>query len=213
MTNPILDWLLPKRCVLCDDMVYELSICDSCRSLINIYPNPMSGEKRAIISLFYYESAMKDLIKQAKFNKELVSTRLLLHLAMGQLYDSGLLSELEQAKFSAVTFVPTSWLRRVQRGCYLPAMFSLMLAKSLNINVYDLLGRKSLIKRQTLLKNKSDRKEAVKEAFLLKKNEMRFRNILLVDDIVTTGSTFDECRKILNPISKKIRCLSIAKTP
>ena len=46
--------------------------------------------------------------------------------------------------------------------------------------------------------NRSQRKENMKEAFVVHKPEIvKNRHIILVDDIVTTGITLDECSKVL----------------
>ena len=46
--------------------------------------------------------------------------------------------------------------------------------------------------------NRSQRKENMKEAFAIYEPEIvRNRHIILVDDIVTTGITLDECSKVL----------------
>ncbi|MBS3994244.1 MAG: ComF family protein, partial [Alkaliphilus sp.] len=67
---------------------------------------------------------------------------------------------------------------------------------------------KNLIRtKMTLSQNKlskDERKDNVKNAFLLtKKEELTGKNILLVDDIYTTGSTFNACCKELQKAKPK----------
>ena len=61
--------------------------------------------------------------------------------------------------------------------------------------------------------NKEQRKENIKGVYLLKNEEkINNKNILLIDDIYTTGSTVNECIKTLKKAKiKNIDILTIAK--
>jgi len=60
--------------------------------------------------------------------------------------------------------------------------------------------------------NLNQREENIKNAFLVKKPELvRGKNILLADDVITTGSTINECAKILKKAgAHKIYAISAA---
>ena len=45
--------------------------------------------------------------------------------------------------------------------------------------------------------NDSDRKKNVKNAFIVDKSIVKYKKVILVDDIYTTGSTIDSCAKVL----------------
>lgn len=70
-------------------------------------------------------------------------------------------------------------------------------------------GSQSLLDRKSRLIN-------VRDAFAANKAKttlLRNKNILLIDDVVTTGATLSECIKVLEQIEpRSIRCLCIAKT-
>ena len=61
--------------------------------------------------------------------------------------------------------------------------------------------------------NKNKRKQNIKGAFkILNSEKIQGKNILLFDDIYTTGSTVKECSKILTRAgAKRIGVLTIAK--
>ena len=60
--------------------------------------------------------------------------------------------------------------------------------------------------------NLNEREENISGAFKLKKsNDVRGKNILLIDDVITTGATISECGKILLEAgANKIYAASIA---
>jgi predicted amidophosphoribosyltransferase len=45
--------------------------------------------------------------------------------------------------------------------------------------------------------NDEERRKNVERAFLVKENVVKYKKILLVDDIYTTGATIDSCAKVL----------------
>ncbi|MGE5328926.1 MAG: ComF family protein [Deltaproteobacteria bacterium] len=64
------------------------------------------------------------------------------------------------------------------------------------------LVKNNLIKtKETLMQsklNKNDRSQNIKDAFeVVLKDEVKGKNILLIDDILTTGATVNECSKVL----------------
>jgi predicted amidophosphoribosyltransferase len=45
--------------------------------------------------------------------------------------------------------------------------------------------------------NRSERQQNVKDAFVIKSNFDPNKKVILIDDVVTTGSTLKECAKVL----------------
>ena len=83
------------------------------------------------------------------------------------------------------------------------------LTPGLPIKVLDeLILRNRDTKPQVKIKNKLQRKTNVRNAFILeseilKQNPIKEKNILLVDDVATTGSTLFECAKVLKKYGAK----------
>ena len=72
-----------------------------------------------------------------------------------------------------------------------------------------LLKRSRLTKPQSLYKDYSDREKNIKNAFKLVKN-INAKKILLVDDVLTSGSTLIEISKLFPTQEIYIYTLSIA---
>ncbi len=91
--------------------------------------------------------------------------------------------------------VPIHWTRQLSRGFNQ----SLLLAKELGDEylVIDALARIKMTRMQPGL-SPAGRKRNIKGAFALRRgNNIRGKNLCLVDDIKTSGATLNECAKIL----------------
>ena len=94
---------------------------------------------------------------------------------------------------------------------------SLLLCKGMNsvlnidLSIHNLI-RNRYTETQTK-KNKNQRIENIKNAFEIQ-NPQKFmnKNVLLIDDVITTGSTLRECIKVLSKMKGiKIKVLLLAK--
>ena len=79
--------------------------------------------------------------------------------------------------------------------------------------IKDALKRKKSTLSQMKIKNYRERRENIRGAFtILKPEEIRRKNILLVDDVATTGATLLECARILKVAdARKISAIVIAR--
>jgi ComF family protein len=94
--------------------------------------------------------------------------------------------------------VPLHTLRRAERGYNQSYYIAKGLKSVLKIEILEnLLKRRRFTDSQTHL-SITERSENVKDAFVLKKNKkISGKNILLLDDVITTGATISECGKLL----------------
>lgn len=99
--------------------------------------------------------------------------------------------------YDYITAVPLHKDRYKQRGYNQAKLLGKILAKHTNTPYKDLLIRYKNTLPQNAL-NKSQREKNIKNSFGLINNiNLHSKNILIVDDIFTTGSTINECAKIL----------------
>lgn len=93
--------------------------------------------------------------------------------------------------------VPIHNKRQVKRGYNQAALIARELGSNLNILVDEkYLFRISNTKPMKEL-DKTSRKKNVEKAFKIFKNVVKYKKIILVDDIYTTGNTLDACAKVL----------------
>lgn len=201
-----------EKCLLCDSLVQE-TICQSCRQKyfrpeLNrcyscgklITQNKLrcsdcekgKGPKSLTraIALGHYTGAWKDFIQKVKFR--------------GQPY---LLTSLEgYVDDYVITYlpppdslvpVPMHHSRLAQRGFNQADVLASLLSRKLGIIYQDVLYRNRDTIPQTSL-GRQERLNNVQGAFSLKKDaDLKEQIIWLVDDVVTTGTTLDECAQVL----------------
>ncbi len=92
--------------------------------------------------------------------------------------------------------VPLHRRRLAQRGFNQSEELAQLLSQELKVPVQNILIRKKETKQQAKLE-KIGRIKNVKNAFVLLKNfDVEKKNILLLDDVFTTGLTLDECARV-----------------
>lgn len=100
--------------------------------------------------------------------------------------------------------MPLHWSRFNWRGFNQAEKLAEVLAKkwALSVNV-DLLERKKLTWSQAKL-SKQDRLNNILNAFRIKRNsDLKEKNILLIDDVWTTGTTLNQCAVVLKQAGAK----------
>jgi ComF family protein len=93
--------------------------------------------------------------------------------------------------------VPLHPTRQRERGFNQASLIAELLSAQTSIPARPLLERTRYTTTQTAL-DRSERMENLHNAFRLRKNgDVRGLRVLLVDDVLTTGSTLNECARVL----------------
>ena len=189
-----LDWLFPRRCQCCDQKdknLPTLNLCDFCWNLIFkpqrvIFPNKPDCHVFAAGS---YEEFLKRMIIQAKFKHHAISTDTLNELLFRTF-------KFIPFKVDIITSVPSVYWRSLRRGVDLTATLAFELSKKTGIAYQPkLLRRIRKSDRQTKLSKDKRQSNTQKlfQASALATNQ----TILVIDDIITTGSTAMACYRAL----------------
>ncbi len=201
-------WLHGHQGFWCDACLDELPwlaspICPQCGrpfSKSPSAPDHLCGDCLLSVFLFdharsatYHAGVVRERIHQLKFGGQLhwvpPLVELLVHLIRR-----------EAAVLSAdmIFPVPLHIKRLRQRGFNQAGLLARYLGRRVALPVYyDVLERKSWTEPQTRL-NREERLHNVKDAFhVADAGKIKERRILLVDDVYTTGTTLNECAKIL----------------
>lgn len=142
--------------------------------------------------LFRKGGSVQHLLHELKYNG---------HPEIGETIGEAYGQELQQSdhnqKFNLIIPVPLHASRKRKRGYNQSEKFALGLSKSLNIPFSDALLRTIKTETQTR-KTKLRRWQNVSEVFRVKNpDQIKNQDILLVDDVITTGATIEACAQVL----------------
>ena len=106
-------------------------------------------------------------------------------------------SRLEGRHLDVIIPVPLHPARKRERGFNQAALLAERLGDSTGLRLYPALERIRYTTTQTL-HDRAERMENLRGAFRLRKNrDVRDLRVLLIDDVLTTGSTLSECARVL----------------
>jgi ComF family protein len=104
---------------------------------------------------------------------------------------------LRQRTFDLIVPVPLHPARERERGFNQAGLLAELLSAHMSIQQLSILQRIRYTTTQTAF-DRAERMENLRNAFRLRKNaDVRGLRVLLVDDVLTTGSTLSECARIL----------------
>lgn len=113
-----------------------------------------------------------------------------------------------------ITFIPLHPYKLRVRGYNQCQEIALELGKLSGIAVKNLLLKKKNTKAQAQIKDQDERLRRMENLFTVRnkyKNLIKNRNIIIIDDVITTGATLNAVSKILKEAgAKRISCLAIA---
>ena len=197
--NIILDFIFPPKCIGCKNPGDYL--CAKCIQKTRI-------AERENLEWIYSRFDYRDpVIKKAlwllkyKNKKQIAKTfgKLIYELMLEELVE---LETMENFTHPVIIPIPLSPKRRRKRGFNQAELISKAIintdtANSLAINTTTLIKVKETT-QQARIKNRTERLQNLKDSFALASpHKIKGRNIILVDDVTTTGATLKEARKVL----------------
>lgn len=199
----------PPRCICCDCVLavnVRNYLCSDCQKNIphinrHQFGNPTGKSICNIYCAFDYEKGIREAIHHLKFNDRPGNAKILVDMSYPLIeeYFAGISAQSGQAnKYDIAIPVPIHSKRRRERGYNQSELIARSLANKLNISVDPgvLAKRKNTPPQSSLAKD--ERYKNLEGAFEVKKPYLiKGKRVLLVDDVITTGSTLEQCGKIL----------------
>ena len=192
----LLDLLYPPKCIFCGALLEKkkgkLCVCPSC---LNELPRT---ENRDIPTLQGVDRLFVPLRYEGKVRFSLLDLKFSYRSANASSYAALIAPEINKDDFDLITCVPVSRRTRRKRGFDQSELIAGELSKLTGIPFSKLLFKRAKNKVQSTLSTKEERQENVRGVFKARTGtDLSGKNILLVDDIVTTGATVSECSAVL----------------
>lgn len=200
-----LAFIFPPKCVFCGKIMppnADMDICGDCFGAVPfaeeivIWQPPeerMRDGCDEIICICRYEGIVKDSLIRCKFYNKPSYCR-----AFGRLMAEKAKKVLDARRFHMIVSVPLHKDRETERGYNQSFLISRELSRRTGIpEMSRLISRVKRTDSQSLLA-KSERLRNIKDAFRVNDGgKIKGKSVILVDDIMTTGSTINECCRVL----------------
>lgn len=230
--NVALEILFPPICVNCQKYLKYLNssennfLCNNCFNSINLNSSlfcpvcklrlaenkKICGHSKYFLAAAgnYNDPLFRNLIHYFKYESFENLAPLLIKIIFKYLDN---FIENEKFKNFIVIPIPLHHKREKQRGFNQSKILADEIAKKFNIEIFESLKRVKNNKPQAKLKNVGQREENMRNSFgIINPETIKDKNILLVDDVFTSGSTMNEAVKILKENgAKRIIALVLAK--
>lgn len=213
-----LDIIYPKYCAICKEKLkaQEYAICLSCtNNLSYLIPEIYNPNERIItidkrylgvlsIYSYYKASYTSKMIQALKYNHRKDIARFIVKSSVNKI-------NFLKYNIDIVVAVPAELSRKIDRTYNQTYLIAKYLAKEIDIKEYydDIILRKNNSHSQTKLE-KQDREENTQNAFYLNMNKLKLlenKNVLLIDDVLTSGSTLSTNVNLL--MKSKLKSLII----
>ena len=199
-------FVFPKRCAVCGKVIgVRDTLCPDCEGTVEPVltktckrcgmPKSECECKsyayhfRGISSPFRNENIAQKAVYCFKFSRNIDSAAYFAPIMAEKIKN-----DFPDIDFDCVTAVPPHWLKHICHWYDHAAILGREVANAMNLPFKKLLVKTRIGKTPHSLKAK-ERFKNVKNAYRGKEN--RYTNVLLIDDIKTTGATLDECARQL----------------
>lgn len=240
--SSLMDLIYPPRCGVCRTFLLEdglnhegkhLDLCRSCFDSFTEVTSPMcplcgkpfgsgSGQDHTCVDClavtpffeiarapYLYEGLLMTAIHEFKYSK-----RSSLAESLGPLLASYAARWLGNPEGMLVIPVPLHPKRLRQRSFNQSLLLARPVAARLNVDLDWLSLRRMRFTQPQANLPSDERKKNVRRAFgVTESDRLEGRKVLLVDDVATTGSTLNECARVLKKAgAKEVFCLTLART-
>ncbi len=217
--STILTAIFPPRCICCDKMIEPAPpICADCNSAINWlntdFFSTLLKETHfdTARSLAAHDGSWAQVVHNFKYNR-----RTDLAAPLGEMLSKKIFRE-----YDLIVPVPLHKKRLRQRGYNQSVLLAKRVAKETGVRAELLLLARVILQPPQVGLEQRQRLENVKGAFAIRrqatfskigKSSLSPLDILLIDDVMTTGATVNECARVLKKAgAARVDVLTLART-
>lgn len=209
----LLDLLFPPKCVFCGKILPAgaVHLCPVCQRELPWLEGAAAEQTGEFFSLcvspLRYQDKVRDSIRRYKFQG-----RRGYHKAYGMLVAQCVHDHLA-GRYDLITWVPLSDRRKKERGYDQAFLLASAAALELGDVAVETLRKGRNTAAQSGLGGEAERRANVLGAYQPVDSELvSGKRVLLIDDVVTTGSTLSECARILQTMgAADVVCATLAR--
>ncbi len=226
MLKAIIDILFPEYCLLCGKpgslicdycdkkLIPSLPECYKCRRLSSCYrTHTKCLDKYSLSSVFWawqYNSLSSKFIKTLKYKGASSISDELTDLLVKRIKETKFLQQFEDP---LLVPIPLHKKKERERGFNQAFLIGELISKKLNIPIDNNLLFRQIYSRAQAEKDKTQRKFLSEETFVFDinryENKYHKKDIILIDDVITTGTTLDMAGMSIKTINKDISVSSV----
>ena len=206
--------LFPARCPFCRRLlkVVEDGLCASCQKLLpwveKETPDVPGKEFDVCVAPLWYRDVVRQSFHRYKFDGVKCYAE-----AYGKLVGQCVCDRLA-GRYDLITWAPLSRQRKWKRGYDQAYLIAASAAKELKRPLIKTLRKVRNPQAQSSMDSADARRANVRDCYeAVKPALVRDKRVLLIDDIVTTGSTLSECARTLKEAgAREVVCAAFART-
>ena len=207
-----LDILFPPRCVFCREIISgDRKVCPDC---IASLPETGSNARQkgdffsVCVSPFYYEDNVRESLLRFKFNEATGNA------SVYAKYLAKCISQELSGCYDLISWVPLSKKRYKERGYDQAMLLAMATALELDTVAVSTLEKTVHVEKQSTMGSPEKRRANISGAYSVSDRELiRGKRILIIDDIITSGSTLSECARTLRAAgAAEVLCATVARS-
>ena len=214
--NKIFDYILsliyPPKCVFCGKVIDKSDICSECEKTLpytkgdSVYQKFLFVDK--CISPLYYKDYVRRAVLRFKFSGCSCYSR-----RLGAIMSECAENNLDCGSIDMISCIPLSKKRLHDRGYNQAELLAREISKTVDVKFVPTLKKIKNNTAQSTIKDAKLRAKNVVGVYTVTDPEtVKGKYILLVDDVVTTGSTVSECARMLKKAgAKAVYCITLAR--
>lgn len=221
--SDFLNLVYPKICVSCNVSLlkHETYLCNKCRHTLprayfhqdidnSIIRKVLYGRVPVLGSAAYYlfskKTGVQNILHHIKYNQGKELAKEIGRWMGNELKSTNWINDLD-----GLVPIPLHPKKQLERGYNQSEEYSRGIEQGINVPVLNILEKNIYTSTQTK-KKRYERWENVKDNFRLKADISKLQHIALIDDVMTTGATFESAYKALveKGYNGKISIITIA---
>ncbi len=204
----------PPKCVFCGKLLRQrpqddFFVCPECSA--SVPRTALGGERKgngftACYSPLQYKGLVRDSLLRFKFSSRPGYSKTYAE------YLFGCEEQYLKGRFDVITYAPVSRKRLRKRGYDQARLLAEETARKTGLPCETLLEKHRNTKKQSGMPDYRAREINIKGAYrAVNPEKISGRRILLIDDIITSGSTLSECAGILKAAgAREVLCMTLA---